>query len=240
MKRPSQYALIIAGALIALAIIIFLTRYIILDGNISGLFSGPKWNVSLNISAKTKSNKAYVKLFAPSLSDAQHISSEDYKLKNVTLHFLTEGYENNRVLEWRNSGRKGIKKMQLSFSAQMNPGKSYSRPIKKEKQANLFPYYLKTTEKIQATSPVIYKKAKELTKNISDDNEKIRKIYEFCTYEIGNKFVHETQDALTCLKQGSGDCGGKSRLMISLCRALGIPARLVGGLLLGKPLNIIY
>jgi len=234
MKRPSQHAFILAGALIVLAIAIFSTRYIILDGNISGLFSGPKWNISFNISAETKDNKAYVKLFAPSLSDAQHITSEDYKFENVTLHFLTEGVEKNRVLEWRNSGRKGAKNIQLLFSAQIDNSKPYSRPIKKEKQEELIPYYLKNTEKIQAASPVIYKKAEELTSGFSDENEKIKKIYDFCAYEIGNKFVLGTDDALTCLENKSSDCGGKSRLMVALCRAVGVSARLAGGLLLDE------
>ena len=234
MKRLSQHSLVIVGILVMLAIIIFLTRYIVLDGNISGLFAGPKWNISINISAKTKSNKAYVKLMAPSRSDAHQISSEDYQFKNVTLHFLTEGHEKNRVLEWRNSRGKENKKMQLSFEAQVNSDNNYSKPISYKKRIELFPYYLRNTEKIQTTSPIIFKKAKELTKNISEDNKKISKIYDFCAYQIGNKFVPGTEDALTCLKNESSDCGGKSRLMVALCRAIGIPARLIGGLLLDE------
>ena len=234
MKRLSQYTLTIVSSLIVLAIVIFLARYIILDGNISGLFAGDKWKVDLILSAKTKSNKAYVKIMAPSRSGAQQISSENYQFKNVTLHFLTEGNEKNRVLEWRNSGRKGIKKMKLSFEAQINFDNSYSKPIKKERRSELLQYYLRNTEKIQTTSPIIFKKVNELTKNISEDNKKIEKIYGFCAYKIGNKFVPGTEDALTCLKNQSSDCGGKSRMMVALCRAIGIPARLVGGLLLDE------
>jgi hypothetical protein len=37
-----------------------------------------------------------------------------------------------------------------------------------------------------------------------------------------------------CLQNGSGDAGAKSRLLVSLCRNRGIPARLVTGLRLGK------
>jgi hypothetical protein len=40
-------------------------------------------------------------------------------------------------------------------------------------------------------------------------------------------------DALTALRLGEASCGGKSRLMVSLLRTVGIDARLVGGLILG-------
>jgi hypothetical protein len=44
--------------------------------------------------------------------------------------------------------------------------------------------------------------------------------------------VPGTVDAMTCLTNGFSDCGGKSRLMVALLRASGIPSRLVGGLIL--------
>jgi hypothetical protein len=40
--------------------------------------------------------------------------------------------------------------------------------------------------------------------------------------------------ATECLRAGSGDVGGKSRLLVALCRSRGIPARLVNGLTLRK------
>jgi hypothetical protein len=38
-------------------------------------------------------------------------------------------------------------------------------------------------------------------------------------------------DALLCIDQGVGDCAGQSKVFVALCRALGIPARSVSGLL---------
>jgi hypothetical protein len=38
-------------------------------------------------------------------------------------------------------------------------------------------------------------------------------------------------DALLCIDQGIGDCAGQSKVFVALCRALGIPARTVSGLL---------
>ncbi len=41
-------------------------------------------------------------------------------------------------------------------------------------------------------------------------------------------------DAVTALRLGESSCGGKSRLMVALCRTLGIPARLVGGVIMNQ------
>ena len=38
-------------------------------------------------------------------------------------------------------------------------------------------------------------------------------------------------DALLCIDAGTGDCAGQSKVFVALCRALGIPARTVSGLL---------
>ncbi len=43
-----------------------------------------------------------------------------------------------------------------------------------------------------------------------------------------------TTDALTALRLAESSCGGKSRLMVALCRRLGIPARIVGGVIMNQ------
>ncbi|MEM6769853.1 MAG: 7TM domain-containing protein [Bacteroidota bacterium] len=42
----------------------------------------------------------------------------------------------------------------------------------------------------------------------------------------------ELTDAVTALEQGAASCNGKSRLFVALCQAAGIPARVVGGIIL--------
>lgn len=41
-------------------------------------------------------------------------------------------------------------------------------------------------------------------------------------------------DALTALRLSESSCGGKSRLMVAMCRSLGIPARVVGGVIMNR------
>src|SRR5262249_50036585 len=60
--------------------------------------------------------------------------------------------------------------------------------------------------------------------------------FHFVDKEIGNEasIGSPGTTALECLQNGSGDSGGKSRLLVALCRNRGIPARLVTGLTLAK------
>jgi hypothetical protein len=60
----------------------------------------------------------------------------------------------------------------------------------------------------------------------------LRRLFEFARDEIAPAGFTGTTDALTCLRLGEASCGGKSRLLVALARAAGIPARLVGGVIL--------
>jgi hypothetical protein len=46
--------------------------------------------------------------------------------------------------------------------------------------------------------------------------------------------------ALRCLQSRGGDAGGKSRLLVALCRNRGVPARVVTGLILGAELPVLH
>ncbi len=60
-----------------------------------------------------------------------------------------------------------------------------------------------------------------------------RKVFEFSHLELMPASFSGTTDALTAARLREASCGGKSRLLVALCRRMGIPARLMGGVLLG-------
>lgn len=61
----------------------------------------------------------------------------------------------------------------------------------------------------------------------------LRAIFEYCHEDLRAVTYSGTTDAITALSLGEASCGGKSRLMAAMCRTLGIPTRLVGGVILG-------
>ena len=60
----------------------------------------------------------------------------------------------------------------------------------------------------------------------------VRASFDYCREDIKPVEIKGTTDALTALRLGEASCGGKSRLFAALLRTGGVPARLVGGLIL--------
>ena len=237
MSRPTRHVLITACILVVVSLVLIATRFAVLGNNMSGLFSGPQWHIAFHITAIAERPNAYVKLLVPPNALSQQIFSEESRQNGMTLHFLTEGRELNRMAQWRSTGTTGPKNMSFSLTAHMSHPELFSPAPSAKKRAKLIPYYLRSTDRIQASAPAIQQAAFRLSKGTQTDDQRVRNFFRFCTYRIANQFITGTQDALTCLTNGMSDCGGKSRLMAALCRASGIPARLVGGLILSEGLK---
>lgn len=91
--------------------------------------------------------------------------------------------------------------------------------------------YLVHTEMCEVDSPAIQTRARRLEALEKKTIEKIHVLWD----EIQSiPFFHEpkadAKSALEVIKEGKANCVGKSHIFIALCRATGIPARLVCGL----------
>ena len=97
-----------------------------------------------------------------------------------------------------------------------------------------FGQYLFAQEKIQSDAPEITELYEQLVAAADRNNAAaiVRAVFDYTAYTIKPADFQGETDALTTLRLQEGSCGGKSRLFVSLCRAGGIPARLVGGLML--------
>ncbi|MFQ6087747.1 MAG: transglutaminase domain-containing protein [Candidatus Methanofastidiosia archaeon] len=88
--------------------------------------------------------------------------------------------------------------------------------------------YLKSEEKIEADDPEIRELAQKITKGSKDSWEASQRIaqwvYENIRYEITGAGAKET------LRTRKGDCGPHANLTIAMLRSVGVPARMVGGI----------
>ncbi len=91
--------------------------------------------------------------------------------------------------------------------------------------------HLLSTKAIQSDHPEIAALSRRLELEGLDAIEALRRIFEEVLALDGVAFKGTT-DALTALRLGEASCNGKSRLFVALCRQIGLPARLVGGLIL--------
>jgi len=92
--------------------------------------------------------------------------------------------------------------------------------------------YLTATENIQVNSKLIATKLKKITKKRYTLYDKLKAIHQFIVKDI--KYVNFSGglDAESTLQLLEASCNGKSRLYVAMVRQLGIPARLVGGIIL--------
>ena len=88
--------------------------------------------------------------------------------------------------------------------------------------------YLRSTKSTQAESPVVLQTLERLQENLTNKDELLSRLYEFCRNELVSK-PGEASDAARVLTQKSGSQVGRARALVALCRAAKMPARLVAG-----------
>lgn len=93
--------------------------------------------------------------------------------------------------------------------------------------------HLESTGSIQSAHPELAALARTLGLDELDGLEALERIYVHVMGLDPAPFKGMT-DALTALRLGEASCNGKSRLFVALCRHIGLPARLVGGLILDE------
>lgn len=94
-----------------------------------------------------------------------------------------------------------------------------------------FQIYLQPERKIESKETEIISKAKQLTQGLTDDYSKAKAIFEFVnsymTYDESE--AYRNKGAMSALKSGRGVCEDYATLFAALCRASGIPARVIDG-----------
>jgi len=90
--------------------------------------------------------------------------------------------------------------------------------------------FLEPEPLLQVNSPEIKSKAKEITRGLTDNLEKARKIYEWVFINLKKEPSFTIPSALDVLNSMKGDCNEHAILFTALARAAGVPARVAVGL----------
>lgn len=172
-----------------------------------------------------------IRTFLPSNDQRQTISEERDVTSGLRLSQVMDGA--NRVATW--VGAEVPDRAQIRHSFKVVPRRiSYDLPADLEVPASVpasAAAWLRPEKEIQVDAPEIAATLARIGADHGKLVERLRKIYDL-TASFGFKPFKGTTDALTALRLGQASCNGKSRLFVALARATGIPARLVGGLIL--------
>lgn len=192
------------------------------------------FKVNYNFFTKGSGKQIFIKSYLPKDNERQKISNINNSAELLTFETINED-ENKRGI-WKSSDdEKRFYEVNYSFifkgkASKYNIGENL--PIVKA-QKNINKKYLAPEEHIQVFHPSIDSLANALTANTNNLKSRIKSLYDY-VFQIPSAPIKDLTSALKTLEQNKASCNGKSRLLVALCRNQGIPARLVGGIILEK------
>jgi transglutaminase-like putative cysteine protease len=99
-------------------------------------------------------------------------------------------------------------------------------------------FYLKSTALVQSESREIKELCRELTQHATTEFQAVTAVFNYIADNIRYVYNPPKYDALSTLRDGSGNCTNAAHLSAAILRAAGIPARVVGGTTLDKQLKV--
>ncbi len=172
-----------------------------------------------------------VQTFLPTNERNQTITAERIEADGLRFHREMSGDNMHGI--WEKEAIHGPRHVRYNMNVIIRPLK-FDIPLSlliPEHVPSSLERYRKGTEDIQKDHPLVV----SLARNALDPKNRLRptieNIYNYVLALEGRSFKGTT-DAVTAAKLGAASCNGKSRLFVAMARNLGIPARLVGGIIL--------
>lgn len=224
-------SMVAALALVVASVSLAATRRYVLGPEVDGPRGAGAWHVTLTIQGKLAETNRSVVLSLPPDFRRQHIYQERFRSKELVARVPRRKVSASRKANWRarDPGPLGDVRLVYAFSCllpvtQLNPG------------------MLKLTERLDGPpkGPVrsgtaegmdIVRTAQNLIESSTTDPDKVRACYDFVR-ELNTEPAYEDWTARETLRDKAGDSAGKARLLVALCRSVGVHARLVSGLVL--------
>jgi hypothetical protein len=230
-----------AAGLTVLSVGLMLGRCWILGGEIKAPAGPGTWKVTLLVHGKSATADARVTTLTPLAFGTQRHSHELCRSAEFTDRPRDGRHPDRHEITWvqRAGLPEGPFRLRYEFYCTVED----PRPtVPAQRHGRLRPgapspgECLKGEPCIESDHAEISALARRLTAGLTRPHDLCEALYRHVDQEIGNEpgVCGAAFSALECLQNGSGDSGGKARLLVALCRNRGIPARLVTGLALRK------
>ena len=191
------------------------------------------YQVSIQMNCEGHGSAIRVRTILPVHNERQQIIAEQPKTSDF--NFSIQKENGNRFGYWQKASVTGPQEFAYDFSVKTKRTRFRLPDHLGQRNAtgqDVLPY-LAATDLIQTGHEQIVNTLNSLSLTGETDPVFIVKtVYGFLTDEIKNANFSGKTDALTTLKLGRASCNGKSRLLVAMLRTLGIPSRLVGGIIL--------
>jgi hypothetical protein len=223
-----------ASLLSVLSLSVMATRYGVMGGEVP---AGPNtWKVTMLVQGEATGD-ARVLTLSPLDFGHQHVirelyTSEKYQTKPTANHQS----DRRHVIWYKRSGAPdGAFKLRGEFQIALevlHPSSSMTRLARGLYAAPKPGEYLDAESRAGADSEKITAQARHLTSGIENRADMARALFDYVAQEVRTdpSIDAPAVNAAECLKNESGDCAAKARLLAALLRNRDIPARLVVGL----------
>ncbi|RME22534.1 MAG: transglutaminase [Deltaproteobacteria bacterium] len=227
----SRRAGIVVVSLVVAAGLVGWLRLRSTDYRIDFLVPVETFNLALVMKLEGYGSPVDIRTYLPVEEDRQQILGERAETGGFLLRIGHE--DGNRTAHFHSDFPKGEKTieydMQLAIKGvryEISPRYRVERP-----SGGVPERYTRPTETIQSTAEEIDRLARNLLPDSGRLVDYLRAVFDRVRSLQARPFKGTT-DALTALRLGEASCNGRSRLMVALLRNRGIPARLVGGIIL--------
>lgn len=231
----------VSGALIAAGLALFLYKVLVLGYPLSTADAPGTWRVDFVVSATGKGSRAVIDVPLPRPSGYQRILTEEVQSEQMRFS-ISESEGGDRQGRWsaRLDGSTS-----LSYEVTLE-SMAYGRPLPDSDPGGAYPKsiagYLAGSPAIQSSDPAVVELGRELVLETKNKSALAKAIFEFVSAEIGEARSRAAMDAVTVIREGSGNDLGRARLFCALARANGLPCRVMAGIALadGRSDEFLY
>lgn len=229
--RYSRRLKVIAAALVLTPVVTSSYKVLELDYHLADVLPQTRYEVTVQLRFDGHGSDAKVETFLPA-SDARQSILDEHNV-SPGLRFETETRGRNRLARWRGAEISDSAQVQYQFSVLSRTVRYDIDPrleVPAAYPASIVPF-LQPEQEVQADDPEIRHALARIEADRGPLLTRLQRIYAL-TADLTQRPFKGTTDALTALRLREASCNGKSRLFVALARASGIPAQLVGGLIM--------
>lgn len=226
-------SVVITGALLlALGLGLFATKVWVYGLPLAPTQAFGPWQVELRINARGDGRRGSVRALLPATDEGQRVFDERSSSGRLELSIRDRG--DDRVGVWT-GWLEGIHEIVYEFRVQST---GLHAPIPRDAKGDvpvaLRGAYMAPAPEFPSTAPAVGELLDSLDLPPPEDRAaRVRTLYAFVAFEIAT-VSSAGRDALLTLAQREGSPEGKERLLVTLLRAAGFPARTVRGLELAE------
>jgi transglutaminase-like putative cysteine protease len=220
-----------SAVLLGIAAISVAVRLPDLGGDMTFMIPELVYHVNVTQSVTGHGEALTLRTFLPQTDERQTVFRESHQ--SAGFEFEAELNGGNREGTWKGAAVEGKESVTYEFSVRTRAVEMDISPefVLGDPAASGDSEHLSPTDTIQSTDPEIVRLAESLRPADGQLAVYLRSVFDR-VQSLGFKPFKGTTDALTALRLGEASCNGRSRLFVALMRAQGVPARLVGGIIL--------